>query len=129
MRGAMRPGRLWMILLAAPVVVLGADAIYWRIATRNLEDGFAAWVSARRAAGWTVQHQAPTRGGWPLAATLTVPGMMLSSAGEEPVSLRWSAERMVLRVVLMQPNQLEIAPQGQQRLGLPNGPDVSYSAE
>ena len=51
-----RRRRLWVILLATPLVLLAADTLYWWIAVSNLEHGFAAWQAERRAAGWSEQH-------------------------------------------------------------------------
>ena len=125
-----RRRRLWIVLLAAPLLLLAADTLYWRIAVRNLEDGFAAWEAERRAAGWSEQHRAPVRGGWPLAATLTVPTMSLAGGGPDiPGGLAWSADRLVLRVALPRPRQLGIAAEGRQRLRLAGNPEVPYTAD
>lgn len=70
----MRRGRrLWLILLGALLLLIAGDALYWRIAENRLDTGFFAWMEARRAAGWTATAGLPVRGGWPLAATLSVP--------------------------------------------------------
>jgi hypothetical protein len=123
-----RPG-LWTMLLAAPLVLLAADTLYWQIAAHNLEDGFAAWVAAQRASGWTVAHQPPVRSGWPLAAVLTLPAMSLEGGAEEvPGGLSWKAETVVLRVALLRPGLLEIAAQGRQRVAVADGPEIPYTA-
>src|SRR6476619_1320576 len=114
-----RRRRLWIVLLASPLVLLAADTLYWWIAISNLEHGFAAWQAERRAAGWSEQHGTPIRGGWPLAATLTVPSMSLARGGPDiPGRLTWSADRLILRVALARPTRLEIAAEGRQRLRL-----------
>src|SRR5215469_7843295 len=79
MRGEMRRRRrwLWIILLAAPLVLLSVHTVYWHIAISHLEDGFRAWVAEQRGAGWSVNNRKPVRSGWPLAATLTMPGLSL----------------------------------------------------
>jgi len=121
--------RLWIILLAVPLLLLAADTLYWGFAEGNLERGFAAWVAEQRSAGWTVDYQPPTRAGWPLAATLVVPAMSLS--GPNPIlpgPLAWNADRVVLRVSLLQPGLLRISAEGRQRL-LAAGSEIPYAAE
>jgi len=120
---------LWIFLLAVPLLVLAADTLYWRFAARNLEAGFARWLGAQRAAGWTAEHQAPVAGGWPLAATLTVQAMSLANGGPDgPGSLAWSAERLTLRVALLRPDPVEVEPAGRQRLRLAGGREVVFAA-
>jgi hypothetical protein len=125
-----RRRKLWIILLAIPLLLLAADTLYWQIAVRHLEDGFAAWVTQQRAAGWTEANQAPARGGWPLAATLTVPAVSLAGGSPDiPGGVAWSADRLVLNVALPRPDQLQIAAEGTQRLRFAGNPEVSYTAD
>jgi hypothetical protein len=126
----MRRGRkLWIVLLAAPLVLLAADTAYWWLAVTNLVQGFADWEAEQRAAGWTTQHGPPARGGWPLAATLTVPAMTLAGGSPAiPGGLAWRADGVVLRVALSRPGVLEIAAEGRQRLRLAFYPEVPYTA-
>lgn len=124
-----RRQKLWITLLAAPFLLLAADTLVWRIAAGKLEDGLAAWEAAQRAAGWTVQHGPPVRGGWPLAATLSIPAMSLAGRGPaDPGELAWSADMLVLRVTLRQPGLLEVAPGGRQRLRLAGNAEVPFTA-
>jgi hypothetical protein len=125
-----RRRKLWIILLAAPLVLLAADTLYWRIATRNLEAGFTAWANQRRATGWSEAHGTPVRGGWPLAATLTVPAISLAGGNSDiPGGLAWRADSLVLRVALPRPGLLRIAAKGTQRLRLAAKPEVSFTAD
>ena len=125
-----RRRKLWTILLAVPLVLLVADTLYWRIGVRNLEDGFAAWAADQRAAGWTESHQAPVAGGWPLAATLTIPAFSFTGGGPDiPGGMAWNTDRLVVRVALARPGLLQIAAEGRQLFRLGDHPDVSFSAE
>jgi hypothetical protein len=121
---------LWIVLLATPLLLLAADTLYWWIAVRDLESGFAAWEERARAAGWTARH-GPTRpGGWPLAATLSVPAMSL--AGPSPDirgRLAWSAEHVVLHLALAHPGTLAVMPSGRQRFQSDDHPEVPFTAE
>jgi hypothetical protein len=125
-----RRRRLWIILLATPLVLLAADTLYWRLAERNLEDGFTTWLGERRAAGWTANAQPVVRGGWPMAATLIVREVFLKGGDPDiPGGLSWSADRLVLRVSLLRPGLLEVTADGLQRLRLAEQPEVPYTAD
>ena len=125
-----RRRKVWIILLAVPVMLLAADTVYWWIVADRLEQGFAAWVAQRRARGWIEDNAATRRGGWPLAATLSIPAISLVNGGPAlPRSVGWSAARVVLRVALTRPDVLEILPEGRQQLRIPGGPDISYVAK
>lgn len=122
--------RLWILLLAVPVLLAGAHYAYWRISADRLEKGLAIWVTQRTRAGWSVATGVPVRGGYPMAATLTVPEVSLhTDTADLPGGLTWNAERVVLRVALWQPRLLNIAAAGAQRLRLAEGPDIPFRAD
>ena len=124
-----RRRKLWIVLLAAPLVLLAADTLYWRIVIRDLEAGFTAWASEQRAAGWIEAHGVPVRGGWPLAATLTVPAISLAGGNSDiPGGLAWSADGLVLHIALPRPGLLRIVAKGTQRLRLAANPEISFIA-
>ena len=125
-----RRRKLWIILLAAPLVLLAADTLYWLIAVRNLEAGFTAWSNEQRRAGWSEVYGTLVRGGWPLAATLTVPAISLAGGTSSiPGGLAWSADSLVLRVALPRPSLLWIAPKGTQRLRFAGNPEIRFGAD
>ncbi len=125
-----RGRRLWIILLATPFVLAAADTAYWYLAERNLQIGFSAWLAGRRQNGWAANGQATERGGWPLAATLTVHQVSLHGGDPEiPGGLTWSADRLALRVALWRPRTLEIAAKGGQKLRLAEGPTIPFTAD
>ncbi len=120
---------LWGILIAVPLILLSADTLYWWFAIGRLEQGFAAWEAERRAAGWADRHGPPARGGWPLAATLTVPAMSLSGGSPNiPGRLTWSADWLVLRVALPRPGLLAVSAEGGQRVGVAGNAEVRFTA-
>lgn len=57
---------------------------------------FERWAAAQRELGWRVEHGAPARAGFPLAAELRLPALLV----ETPAGLGWQAERVVLRLGL-----------------------------
>jgi len=121
--------RQWLILPGC-LAIVGLISLYWWISAGRLADGFAAWAAARRAEGWTVTNGTPAISGWPWAATLTVPDLSLHDAEPDiPGGVTWSADRLLLRVVLWRPTILELAPQGTQHLRLSEGPDAAFTAK
>ena len=114
-----------LLLLA---VVIG-DTLLWHFAVQRMRAGLADWVAARRAAGWSVNAEAPDAGGWPLAATLTLRDVALQGGAPDiPDGLAWRADRVVLRLGLTRPMVLRIDAEGAQHLRVSDAPDTPYSA-
>jgi hypothetical protein len=111
-KASIRSGRqsrpVLRLLLGALLLIAGlgaGHALLWHWMASQLEDGFAAWTAARRAQGWQVAHGPPERGGWPFAATLTLPQFQLEGGGATlPGGMAWQAETLVLR---LQPPRLD----------------------
>lgn len=53
---------LWFLLLAAPLLLVAADTVYWHVVQQELAEGFANWRALQRAAGWQVEAGEPTAG-------------------------------------------------------------------
>lgn len=124
-----RPRRLALIGLAALVALGGGHALLWRAMADQLETEWQSWVQLRRAQGWTVEHAPPARGGWPLAATLTVDRLRLDGAAATlPGGLGYAAQRAVLRVELPWLDQLQVDLSGPQRLRL-GAADYPFAAD
>lgn len=121
----------WIGLLALPVLLAGGHYAYWRVSAERLDQGLAIWLAQRQRAGWSTEAGTPVRGGYPLAATLTVPMVRLHAADttEVPEGLTWNVERMVLRVKLAQPRLLQVNAEGAQSLRLTDGPDIPFRAD
>ena len=69
--------KYWIILAAIPVLLVGADLAYWEIASARVGAGLQAWIDARRTEGWEIKMGRPSTGGWPQAATVTVPNFTM----------------------------------------------------
>ena len=125
------PMRRTLILLFAVIAVLVvAHTLVWRWAVQRIEGEFANWVTAERAEGWTVTSGEPMRGGWPLAAQLTVPDLSITGgAADIPGGLAWSADRLVVGVALAHPRLLTMDVEGTQRLRFSVAPEVSGVAD
>jgi hypothetical protein len=122
--------RLLIVLLAVPVVAAGASLLAWHWAVGQMETRIAVWEAEQRAQGWTVSHGPPERGGWPLAAEVTLPGLSLDGgAGDVPGGITWSAERVTLRVAVARSRLATVSMAGVQHLRLGPAAPVSYTAE
>lgn len=110
-------GLLGLALLAA--LLAAGHALLWRWMGSQLEAGFQDWAAQRRALGWRVEHAPPLRGGWPLAATLTLPRFRLEGGGATlPGGMEWQAEALVLRLAPPRLDRLVVEMPGRHRLRL-----------
>lgn len=125
-----RPGlRLALAGLICLMLLALGHTLLWRWAGAQLEAGFHAWAKARRAQGWEVEHGAPVRGGWPLSATLTIPGLRLAGGGTYlPGGVDWLAGSVRLRLGLPHVQTLIVDLPDAQRLTTHWG-DLSFAAE
>lgn len=121
-----------LLIAVCGLLILGcaAGATHWFIVSSRLEAGFKAWVAERRAQGWSVRVGSVGRGAWSSAASLVVHDFEISGGEPSiPGGIGWYAPRLVLRVDLLDPWRLTIAPEGLQLLRLPDGTQVSLVAE
>ncbi len=123
------PRRLLVLLVLAPLLVVGVEAAVWLVAARELETGFRSWVAARRAEGWQIAA-GPTRlGGWPFAAIVTVAGFAISGGQNlVPGGLAWRASRLALRVDLPAPEKLLLIPAGPEHFRIAGSPEIVLAA-
>ncbi len=122
-----RTGRRIALFAALPLVLAGAaHTVLWQVMSRRLAEGWAGWAEARRSEGWQVTHGPAQAGGWPLAATLALPGLRVEAA--LPGGLAWQAERARLRVEMARPATLHVEAPGAGMLRLGAG-TLPYVAE
>lgn len=115
------------VLVAA---VAAGHTAAWFYATRYLEAGFAMWSAQRRAAGWEVTSGTPVRGGWPLAATLTIPGLTIGAGPRDtPGHLMFHSEQTVLALTLQHPALLQIDLHGTQTIQITPAPVTAFVAD
>lgn len=110
---------VWIVSLAV-LVLLGTTAtVTWYLATRNLMQGFADWQAGLRQAGWQVDAGEPVAGGWPYAATVTIPAVAISDRGRMvPGGIDWRAASVRLRIYAWHPLTLVASLSGQQSLAV-----------
>lgn len=107
----MKRGRVAAIGLGLLAVVLAGHGALWWTATTALERQAARWAAAQRAQGNSVAHGAPVRGGWPMAARLTLPAVALAGREAAPgAGTQWDlqAEAVVLELALQRPTELTL---------------------
>ncbi|HVZ09851.1 DUF2125 domain-containing protein [Rhodopila sp.] len=122
--------KTWIILAAIPVLLLAGDLAYWQYGVSRLRAGLRDWVAARRAEGWEVAMGQPSRGGWPYAASLTVPNLSLRHRGPAmPGDVRWASASVMLSMPLYQPTGLTIRLEGPQHVQLGDAQDMVITGE
>jgi hypothetical protein len=121
--------RLLIGILAALAVLAAAHTGLWWFATGRLADELTAWQGQNRPAGWMISVGVPVRTGWPLAAAIAVPDVMLAGGEADiPGGLSWRAAHAELAVALLAPRQLRIRVTGQQSLRLSGLPEFAFTA-
>lgn len=95
-------GRSLRLLLILAGVVLAIHALAWWLVTGWMIGEAEARIAAERAAGARISHAAPTRGGYPLAARVTLPGLRYAGAVAAPGGARLplAAEAEAVTLVL-----------------------------
>jgi hypothetical protein len=122
--------RLLIAAMAALAVLAAADTLLWFLATNRLEHELAAWQARRRAAGWTAAAGPPARSGWPLAAAIELPDLVLAGGRNAlPGGLSWRAAHATLSVALLRPWRLNLRFAGQQVLRLASLPEFAFAAD
>lgn len=115
-------------IAAVLVVLVVADAGYWRIVTERLRGGIEDWIQARRAEGWTVDRGPVTVGGWPRAATASLAGLTLTHSGPGmPGDIRIAVPDIVLSVPVFRPASLRVALGGQRAFKVGDAPEQSVT--
>ncbi len=123
--------RRLLIALAVLLAVAGGGSFaVWRWAVGQMQTQWDAWSAAQQALGWTIAHGEATSGGWPLAAELSLPNLTISGlAADLPGGVAWSAERVTLRVSVLEPRLALAVVEGAQRLRLSLAPEAGYTAK
>jgi hypothetical protein len=95
------------------VLLVAGEAGYWRIAAEQVRSGYQAWLAALVARGWEVSSGPPSIGGWPRAATVTVPNLTLRHAGPAvPGDVEVASAGVTLSVSLLSPETLRLSMTG-----------------
>ena len=106
------------------VVLAGLDTLAWFRLERNLDQRLDRFAVAARAAGWRFSAQDGGRGGWPLAATLTL--LHPSLRGDVPLlpgGIAWSGDEVTLSLSPLHPGRATVLADGIQTLSI--APDSS----
>jgi hypothetical protein len=126
----MRRGLRIALPIVLLVAVVGGDTAAWLAATGYLERGFDGWATRQREAGWRVSSGPLRRGGWPIAATVTVPDLAVAEGADGvPGHVAWHANAAVLGLTVQNPTLLTADIQGSQTLRIEPGPEVSFTAD
>jgi hypothetical protein len=119
----------WLLILAVPLCVLAGDVIYWGIASDRLRAGYQKWLGERLAEGWDVRSAPASIGGWPWAATITVPSATLNHSGSDiPGDLRIVSAGFRMAVSLFHPVSLDLSATGPMHIQIGNAPEIVLTA-
>ena len=106
---------VWLLLAC---LLLGLDLLGWLQLQRLLDRRLAGLVQQAQRSGWQLEVAASRRGGWPLAATLTLAAPRLRGGSGLlpglPAGVSWSAERVTVSLSPLHPRRITILPGGMQ---------------
>jgi hypothetical protein len=120
----------WIIAVAALLLIVSGDVVYWRIAVERLRAGYRDWISTSVGQGWEISSEVGSIGGWPWAATVAVPKFFLRHAGSAlPENLQVAAEGVTLSISMFRPANLLISMSGPVHLRAANAPDLVLTNE
>jgi hypothetical protein len=122
--------RFWVIAAGVPLLLLAGETAYWRVAAERLRAGYGAWLAAQTAQGWEIASGSVSTGGWPLAATLTVPNLTFRHAGPTvPGDVNVASAGVALSVSLYDPTALRVLLTGPTHVRAGDSPDVIVTGD
>ena len=120
----------WLIILAIPLVLVIGDIAYWRITVAQLRSGFQEWLASRNASGWQTSAGAISIGGWPRAATIHIPDLVLRHDGAKiPGKISIAMTDLALSVSLFNPANLHMSLAAPAHVRIDNGEEIIVSGE
>ena len=122
-------GKYWVFVITVALTLVAADVFYWRALTERLRTGYQHWLAIRVAQGWKVKSGPLSIGGWPRAATLTIPNLTLRHAGPAvPGDLKMAFTATTLSVPVFTPTDLRVSFAGPANVRIGDRPDVIVNA-
>ena len=122
--------KYWIIAIATLLLLVAGDVAYWRIAAERLRTGYEAWLAARVTEGWNVESGPVSVGGWPRAATISVPTLGMRHAGPTiPGDVSITAAGLQLAVALLNPLDLRLSLTGPLHIRAGDSPDMIVAGE
>ncbi len=100
----------WRRILLLVCVLLGTDTLVWVQVQHVLSRRLDRLAAAASQAGWRLEAGLPVRGGWPWAATLTLPAVHLRGG------IGWSSERVVASLSPLHPGRVAVFAHGVQTI-------------
>lgn len=120
----------WMIIAAVALLLVLAELAYWKVTAERLRTGYQNWVAARIAQGWNVGSGMTAIGGWPRAATVTVPNLTVRHAGPTiPGKVDVASAQVTLSVSLLDPTYLRLSLTGPTHVRVGELPDVIVTGD
>lgn len=110
--------RSFWLILAAAIALAGGYGVWWLKAADQARDTLLAWIEARRAQGWAIEHGAIIASGFPGTLRLAVEAPALARPSEtRPWSWR-GPERILVEIRPLMPNRMKALFPGRHRLDL-----------
>lgn len=122
--------RLSIVLLCLILLLGVASFAVWYWMEGRMQQGFAAWQQSMAAQGWSVQAAGEARGGWPLAADLSLDDFSMTGGADDlPGGASYTAERLTIRLDLLQPTLVTVLCRGRQSVRVGANAALPFTAE
>lgn len=126
----MKRPNFWIIAVAVLALTVVGDVVYWRMAVTRLRNGYRDWTSALVNKGWEISSGKVSTGGWPWAATVSIPEFTLRHAGSAlPGNLKVAAVGVTLSISILRPANLLISISGPVHLRVSDLPELLFTTE
>jgi len=110
------PRRIVVIAALVFLVATAAHGTLWWWVSRQIEQQVAATIATPPMPAWRASAGALRRGGWPLAATVEVPMLVVEAQFTPGEPVRWHAERLTVALELARPRTVVVSVFGAQKL-------------
>lgn len=112
------------------LVLLALDTVAWWLLTSRLQAEASAWRQDRVAAGYQVTAGVPSRGGWPLRASLTLPDVAVAAGDPGTANaVAWRTGEVRLVYAPWRPAELSVVLEGAQTLQFGTAPALTVQVE
>ena len=118
---------LRLLGLGLVICLVAAHTLGWFWAERTLRRGVAEWIAAQQAEGMTISTGPATSAGWPLAARLELPDVVLGPGGL-PAGAVLRTAQVGVGVSLLEPGLLRVSLPVPVHLTLPHAPEIAATA-
>ena len=117
--------KYWVIAIVIPLILVVGEFAYWRLTAGRLRAGVQHWLASRLSQGWEIGSGPLSISGWPQAATVNIPSLVMRHDGPTlPAKLNIASAGVNVSISLFSPINLHLLMTGPTHVRAGDGPDV-----